>query len=91
MNLYAARDLARALMRQHGLVGYRVRVDRYGNVINCRVTRSSGFPILDGRTCRILRERVVYNPARDARGRAIAGTDEGTVRWVHPRPRDPGN
>jgi TonB family protein len=72
---------------QQGDVSFRVEVDSYGNVTRCWVTRSSGVPSLDSRTCVYLRRFVVYNAARDANGRAVGGTDEGTVEWRHPRPR----
>ncbi|HVQ09354.1 MAG TPA: TonB family protein [Allosphingosinicella sp.] len=72
---------------EQGDVSFRVEVDSYGNVTRCWITRSSGYRSLDARTCVYLRRFVVYNAARDANGRAIGGTDEGTVHWRHPRPR----
>ncbi|HST36605.1 MAG TPA: energy transducer TonB, partial [Allosphingosinicella sp.] len=40
----------------------------------------------DGRVtaCRIMRSRARYAPARDARGAAIAGHAQATIRWVLP-------
>jgi Gram-negative bacterial TonB protein C-terminal len=70
---------------QQGIVAYRVQVDRWGNGFDCRITRSSGFASIDIRTCQILRRVVVYNPARDANGRAVAGVATGRILWHDPR------
>lgn len=70
-----------AMHHQQGIVAYRVQVDRWGNGFDCRISRSSGVASLDIRTCQVLRRVVVYNPARDANGRAVAGVITGTIRW----------
>lgn len=50
-------------------IAFRVRAD--GAVDRCRVTRSSGYEVLDRATCRLVEQRFRFRPARDARGRAI--------------------
>lgn len=50
-------------------VSYRVRSD--GTVGDCKVIRSSGFEVFDSATCRLIRERFRFRPARDADGQAI--------------------
>lgn len=42
-----------------------------GGVDDCRVERSSGNAELDWATCRLVRRRFSYAPARDAQGRAV--------------------
>lgn len=60
----------------------RYEIDRRGRVTGCTVTRSSGNPLLDETTCRLVRQRYRYEPARDATGRAIADTVIQNHRWV---------
>jgi protein TonB len=52
-----------------------------GRVSSCRVTRSSGTPELDAITCRLIRERFRYRPARAWDGRPIAETIRGEHVW----------
>jgi len=51
-----------------------------GRVTNCRVTRSSGVPELDGLTCRLIEQRFVYRPATDRSGRPVA--DNVEIEWT---------
>jgi periplasmic protein TonB len=55
-------------------------VQTNGRVTNCRVTRSSGVPELDGLTCRLIEQRFVYRPATDRNGRPV--TDEVEIEWT---------
>ena len=55
-------------------------VQTNGRVTNCRVTRSSGVPELDGLTCRLIEQRFVYRPATDRTGRPV--TDEVEIEWT---------
>lgn len=48
---------------------YRVNID--GRVSDCRITQSSGSPLLDARTCRLITERFRFRPSRDASGRPV--------------------
>lgn len=62
------RDVLRAWPRRAAVfVAVRVQVD--GRATNCRVDRSSGNPIVDQWTCRLVEERVRFRPAVDDRGR----------------------
>ncbi len=65
--------------RAEGTAGFRLEIDATGRVIRSTVTQSTGDPALDAQTCAIILGRVQYIPARDAAGRAVAGTDEGRV------------
>lgn len=53
-------------------VAVRVQVD--GRATDCKVNRSSGNPIVDQWTCRLVEERVRFRPALDGQGRP-------EVRW----------
>lgn len=52
-----------------------------GRVTSCRITKPSGIPLFDARTCQILLERFRYRPARDAQGRPVAAPDSFSVDW----------
>jgi periplasmic protein TonB len=70
--------------RQEGVVGFRLTIGPNGRVTDCRVAHSSGSASLDWATCRILRSRARYAPARDAAGNPTTGSDTGYVRWRLP-------
>ena len=53
-----------------------------GRVTNCLVTASSGAGQLDGATCRLLRSRTRFEPARDAAGIPISGEVQATIDWA---------
>jgi TonB family protein len=67
-----------------GRTGFRLVVGPDGRVTGCTVTSSSGSEHLDAATCRIIRARARYYPARDAKGRPIVGFDSGGVTWRLP-------
>jgi TonB family protein len=69
---------------QEGTVAFRLDVDSAGNVATCTVTGSSGSPALDQATCRILRSRPHFVPARMADGSFAADSVRGRVRWRLP-------
>lgn len=54
-----------------GSVTVRLTVEADGGVSGCSVARSSGDAELDALTCRLIRQRFVYEPARDRAGRAV--------------------
>lgn len=73
---------AEALDRnQQGTVAIRVRIDKQGEVSDCTIEHSSGFGVLDEQTCRIVRLRAKFKPARDRRGRAIASEKRDQIAW----------
>ncbi|MBV8687555.1 MAG: TonB family protein [Alphaproteobacteria bacterium] len=70
-----------------GTVLIRFVVTPDGRVGDCAVTRSSGSAELDQTTCRLIRRRFRYRPARDAAGRPVAETIAGRQVWeVGPEP-----
>ena len=55
-----------------------------GRVTGCAVTQSSGSSLLDSTTCRILRSRARFAPARDAAGNPQAGVVTTVIAWRIP-------
>lgn len=66
---------------EEGTVGFSLTVGPDGRVTNCTVTASSGHAALDAATCRIMRSRARFTPARDSTGASVADTQSGRVRW----------
>ena len=59
-----------------------------GRVTDCAVTRSSGNAELDTATCRLIKRRLRYRPARDAQGRPIPAAIVGKQEWTVERRPD---
>lgn len=72
---------AAALAGVGGTVGLRFVVGANGRVTRCTITRSSGNADLDSTTCRLIKDRFRYRPARDPRGRAVPSTVNGEHEW----------
>ena len=75
--------------REEGMVGFRLDVGANGRVEDCAVTRSSGSTALDSATCRLLRSRARFTPARDSTGMPRADTVAGYISWKLPAPAPP--
>jgi protein TonB len=77
-------DYPRAALaaRAGGTVFLRFVVGPDGRVTDCTVTKTSGRTDLDATTCRIVRKRFRYKPARDASGSAVSATIVGTHEWT---------
>lgn len=69
-----------------GEVSYELKVDRAGQVTGCKVTESTATARLKAETCRLLRERAQFEPARDKKGNAIASVYQGYVTWERREP-----
>lgn len=67
-----------------GAVGFSLAVGASGHVTGCTVTRSSGYPVLDETTCRLITRRARFEPARDEQGLPVSGQFASTVRWQIP-------
>jgi protein TonB len=70
--------------RIQGKVDVRLVVGAGGRVTPCIIKRSSGSAALDDSTCRILRSRARFTPARDASGYPVPGSYDGSVSWTLP-------
>jgi protein TonB len=67
--------------QSEGAVSFELQVDRDGKVSACQVTVSSGVASLDDATCNLITVRALFDPARDAKGKAIASTYRNRVVW----------
>jgi protein TonB len=74
---------ARAMSAQ-GQVGFVLTVGVDGRVADCTVTRSSGSAALDSATCRLMRSRGRFTPARDSTGNPVVATIADQVEWRLP-------
>src|SRR5688500_4482386 len=81
VNDYPMSALAR---REEGRVEFRLDVGENGRVTGCAITRSSGSSALDATTCRILRSRARYTPARNSNGMPVGYPVEDAVEWRLP-------
>lgn len=71
--------------REQGTVRFWIEVSAEGRVTECHIVQSSGSAALDAATCRVMRERARYTPARDANGRPVASYDgDYTLTWRLP-------
>jgi protein TonB len=85
-NLFTADDYPPRAMRgeEEGRVGHHLEIGPGGRVTNCTIRRSSGSAALDEGTCRIVRIRARFTPARDSEGNAVPDTRDGEVIWRLP-------
>ena len=63
-----------AMARQNGWQGIVIAdlvVSPQGRVSKCSIVRSSGYPLLDSKTCSLLTKRAKFHPARDANGNPV--------------------
>jgi protein TonB len=83
---FSTDDYPAAALRgnDQGTTGFRLTIGPNGRVTDCQVTSSSGSSALDQATCRILRSRARYTPARDSSGNPASGSDSGRVTWRLP-------
>ena len=82
-SLFSERDYPRSARkaREDGTVAFRLDVSGSGRVKQCSVTASSGSAALNSATCRLLRARARFEPARDERGRTRPDTIIGKISW----------
>jgi protein TonB len=69
---------------QQGTTRYRLPVGADGRVSDCAVTGSSGSPALDATTCRLMKSRARFSPARDSDGKSTTDIVSNAIRWVLP-------
>lgn len=83
---FSTNDYPAAAIRAEaeGTTRFSLAIAADGRVTNCTVTRSSGNAALDSATCRILRSRARYTPARDQNRNPTSGQDRGSVTWRLP-------
>lgn len=64
-----------------GIVGVRATVGLDGRAADCQVELTSGYAQLDAGTCALFVARGRFEPARDARGRAVSAEVRQAFRW----------
>lgn len=69
---------------EQGTVRFTLDISADGRVTRCSIVESSGSPLLDATTCRTLRARARFTPARDAAGNAVPDTIASSIRWSLP-------
>lgn len=77
---------------EQGIVKFRLTVGPNGRVTGCAITASSGSSALDSTSCRILKSRARFRPARDSAGMPVAADVDSQLVWsLAPgaRERDP--
>jgi len=80
LKLYPARALA---AKEEGAVGFTVTLDSKGDVTDCQVTHSSGHPLLDQETCKLVTMNAVFKPDPTL-GPSQTKTHEGVINWRLP-------
>ena len=69
---------------QQGDVTVRLTISAKGRPSDCTVVRSSGFALLDDRTCLVLSRGMRFEPARDAQGQPTEGRYDQAISWRIP-------
>jgi protein TonB len=69
---------------QQGQVTFLMAIGPDGRLTDCIVTGSSGSAELDSATCRIMKSRARFTPARDAHGNPNGDLQSGLIRWSLP-------
>lgn len=80
-NDYPSTSLSR---KEFGIVVFRLDVDGQGKVTDCHILVSSGFWLLDQRTCSVLMKRARFSGARDSEGNPIPATFQSNFFWIMP-------
>jgi TonB family protein len=80
LKLYPPRALK---AREEGAVGFKVTLSNKGDVTNCEVTHSSGHPLLDEETCKLVTLNAVFKPDPSL-SPSQTKTSDGIITWKLP-------
>jgi protein TonB len=69
---------------EQGTTRFRLGVGADGRVTQCTVTQSSGSSSLDATTCRLMKSRARFTPARDGSGQPTGDSVSSAIKWVLP-------
>lgn len=69
----------------HGRTSYELKVGVDGRVDDCSITQSSGHPVLDKKTCKILRKRARFEPPKDDQGNSVPSIFRSALNWRLPQ------
>lgn len=85
-SLFSDEDYPASAVRsgESGTASFRLEVGANGRVTNCTITSSSGSSALDSTTCRLLRSRARFSPAKDSTGAATTDTVSSRIVWRLP-------
>jgi protein TonB len=75
---------------EEGEVTFSLTVGPDGKAYGCAVFKSSGSYALDGASCPIVRDRGIFEPARNEDGVPYAARFTHTMRWYREEPNYPG-
>ena len=89
VSLFSTEDYPREASHrlEQGTVAVVLLIDRDGRVTDCLIESSSGFPLLDSQTCRILWTRARFEPGRDSKGNPVESAYRQRIRWELPTPK----
>jgi protein TonB len=69
---------------EQGTTRFKLVVGPDGRVKECSVTSSSGSSALDSTTCKLMKQRAKFTPAKNNRGEPTGDIVASAVRWVLP-------
>lgn len=69
---------------EQGTTRFRLAVGANGQVTECSVIGSSGSSALDSATCRLMKQRAKFTPARNSAGEPTSDSVTSAIRWVLP-------
>lgn len=67
-----------------GIVRFKVSVGTNGRVQDCQILASTGHTALDTATCKLVKRRAKFNPARNGNGDKVTGSFTRSVKWQLP-------
>lgn len=70
---------------ESGTAAFRLTVAPNGRVNDCTITSSSGSAALDATTCKLLKQRARFTPARDSSGNPTTDSHNGRITWRIPK------
>lgn len=69
--------------REEGAVGFQVTIDSKGLVTQCKITHSSGHPLLDDETCNLITLHAQFGPS-EGDSSSQEKTSQGVIAWKLP-------
>ncbi|HEX8620397.1 MAG TPA: TonB family protein [Allosphingosinicella sp.] len=69
---------------EQGTTRFRLVVGPNGQVTECSIVGSSGSSALDSATCRLMKQRAKFTPARNSAGEPTSDSVTSAIRWVLP-------
>jgi len=67
-----------------GVTSFDVIVDQSGKAADCKITKSSGYEMLDRQACWVAMKRAQFTPASGANGERTYGVYRSQVVWARP-------